>query len=74
MDQQQVYDLWMCQAEVPGASFTLNDSVEVVEGSLAGEKGSLISLIKLEPEPVYLVEISDGSEVQLKESYLQAIE
>jgi hypothetical protein len=74
MHQRKIVDLWMRQEEVSGASFKLNDPVEVVEGDLAGERGSLISLIELEPEPVYLVETSDGLDVKLKESHLQAIE
>lgn len=74
MDRQQIIDLWMQQENIPAASFRMNDSVEVVEGDLSGEKGCLISLIELEPEPVYLVETSDGSEVRLEESQLKPIE
>lgn len=74
MDRQQIIDLWMQQENIPAASFRMNDSVEVVEGDLSGEKGCLISLIELEPEPMYLVEISDGSEVRLEESQLKPIE
>ena len=72
MNQKQIDNLWFIQKKVPGAAFRLNDSVDVVRGKHSGQSGAVIALLELEPEPVYLVELSDGSDVKLEESALEA--
>lgn len=42
-------------------AFIINDSVEILEGEEKGRFGSVISLISLSPEPIYLIEL-DGSD------------
>jgi hypothetical protein len=51
--------------------FVLNDTVEVLSGLLAGRGGAVISIVSVEPEMVLLVELGDGSEVQLVAEHLR---
>ncbi len=39
----------------PQASLCLNDSVEVISGTYKGRGGAVISIVQLEPSPVFLV-------------------
>ena len=72
-DRRQVDELWFNQQSVPGAAFKLNDSVEITAGVHAGKSGAVMSLETLEPEPVYVVEMSDGSgDVSVEEHVLTA--
>tara|TARA_R110002096_G_scaffold436021_1_gene665237 strand:+ start:110682 stop:110921 length:240 start_codon:yes stop_codon:yes gene_type:complete len=45
----------------PNTPLIINDSVEVIGGKSAGLGGTVISLEKLEPELVYLIEPGNGS-------------
>lgn len=73
MDARQLDALWFSQQPVPGAAFRLNDPVAVVAGEHAGRVGAVISLERLEPEPVYLVEFGDdGASALLGEHVLAA--
>jgi hypothetical protein len=52
--------LWFRQEAVPGAAFRLNDYVAIVSGEHAGKFGSVISLLTLDPQPTYLVELVEA--------------
>ena len=65
--------LWFAGEAVPGAAFRLNDSVEILAGEHTGNGGTVISIERLTPEPIYLVELGDtGEDVRLSESNLSA--
>jgi hypothetical protein len=49
-------------------AFTLNDSVRLISGPRTGELGATISLLLLDPEPIYLVELGSGAEVSVPQS------
>jgi hypothetical protein len=47
--------------------------VRIKSGDLAGQTGSVISVISIEPMPIYLVELgNNGADVQIKQSELEA--
>ena len=61
----------MAGGEVPGVQFALNEPVVVIAGAHAGSLGAIVSLVTLDPEPVYTVELSSGrGDVHLPESAL----
>jgi hypothetical protein len=62
--------------ELPeGASFAQNDAVEVVAGPHAGERGAVVLLLMLQPEPLYLVKLaSTGRDVRVRQSRLRRVE
>lgn len=65
-------DLWFNSEPVPGAAFRLNDSVRIKSGERAGEGAAVISLLSLEPAPIYLVELGSGDgDIEIGESELE---
>ncbi|GAB5537475.1 MAG: hypothetical protein Rubg2KO_37240 [Rubricoccaceae bacterium] len=56
-----------------GAVLRLNDTVEVVSGEHARNSGAVLSIERLEPEPVYLVELANPpADAQIPENDLSA--
>ncbi len=60
MPSQRVLERWMAGLAVPGVGFALNEPVVITVGPLAGSIGTVVSLVALEPEPVYTVELGPG--------------
>ena len=72
MLQRDWDDLWYNFEPVPGAAFRLNDAVQIKSGGHAGEGAAVISLLSLEPTPIYLVELgSGGGDIEIAESELE---
>jgi hypothetical protein len=63
-------ELWSNFNLIPGVKFVLNASVEILKGKYIGEKGIIVSLQALNPEPRYLIELSSGEYVNVHESQL----
>ena len=74
VDQKRIDELWFSFQTVPGAAFKLNDSVSVEAGELKGERGNVVALLALRPEPRYLVELSSGSDAEIAESELSRVD
>lgn len=73
MNLEEVNNLWYNSQPIKGIAFGLNDSVRIKSGDLAGQAGSVISIISIEPMPIYLVELGiNGEDVQIKQSDLEA--
>ena len=51
-------DRWLAGEPLPGVRFGAHDAVEVLIGRHEGERGAILLLVALEPEPAYLVEIA----------------
>lgn len=45
---------------VPWVGFALNEPVVIRAGPMAGRLGTVVSLIALQPEPVYTIELEKG--------------
>ncbi|MEO1174379.1 MAG: hypothetical protein AAFX94_20350, partial [Myxococcota bacterium] len=52
----------------PTLLFRLDDAADVISGPEIGKAGAVISLEKLEPEPVYVLELRDGTDRLLEQS------
>ena len=63
-------DRWLAGEPLPGVRFAAHDAVEVLIGKREGERGTILLLVALEPEPAYLVEIA-GARLRLLQSALQ---
>jgi len=57
---QGLLEHWMAGGEVPGVGLALNEPVVIPAGPLMGSVGAVVSLLSLEPEPVYSVEVGGG--------------
>jgi len=60
--------LW--QEYIVGVHFRHNEPVVVVSGSHTGERGSLVCLVALEPEPEFTLESESGQDIQVRQSML----
>lgn len=75
MDVRGAGDRWMGGDEIAGVTFRLNDAVEILEGPKAGERGAIIFLVALRPEPLYLVALGSGNgDVRVRQSALRRAE
>lgn len=48
--------------------FGINASVSILSGPHKGGQGAVISIVSIQPETKYIVELSNGPEVQINES------
>jgi hypothetical protein len=55
---------------IVGVAYEHNALVEVCAGNHMGQRGSLVALIEATPDPLYLVELESGQDVQLSQSAL----
>ena len=60
MLDQTILERWMAGAAVPGVRLALNEPVVITAGPLTGTLATVVSLVSLEPEPVYTVELRPG--------------
>jgi hypothetical protein len=58
---------------IPGVRFRHNDFVRITAGKHAGKAGSLVTVLKLSPEPLFIVELESGYDVQVTQSELSFV-
>ena len=72
MDQFELERLWASVPGIDGVAFKFNDAVRIKAGEHAGEIGSVVSLLAVEPMPTYVVELSlSGKSLTLGQSQLE---
>jgi hypothetical protein len=59
---------------IPGVFYMHNDYVRVISGSSAGSSGSLVSLVEVEPEPLYILELETGFDIKVRQSEIGLVE
>ena len=69
-----VVNRWMAGESLPGVAYSLNQPVFVQSTFEPQQPGSVISLEGLEPEPIYLVELGSGKDVEVFQRHLAAAE
>ena len=72
MDRSEIDWHWMRNEPIEGAAFMLNRPVRVIDGPHAGETGTVISLLGLQPEPLYLVELASGADAEIPQPLLRS--
>lgn len=66
-------DRWLHGDKPEGVLFAQHDRVEIAEGSRAGQAGTIVLLVALEPEPVYLLEVDgDARPLRVRQSALRS--
>jgi len=58
---------------IPGVRFQHNDFVRIIGGIHAGKTGSLVTVLSLSPEPLFIVELESGYDAQVPQSELSLI-
>jgi hypothetical protein len=56
---------------IPGVLFEHNDYVRISGGAHAGKSGSLVTVLGLEPEPKFLLELESGFDVEVMQSHIK---
>ena len=72
MNHRGAGDRWLNGETVEGVRFGPKDPVEILGGSRDGQRGKILLLIALEPEPTYLVLLEIGTEIRVRQSSLVA--
>jgi arginase family enzyme len=67
--QAQIDD-FLAQRPLPGVSFAHDDLVTILAGEHTGNVGTLLALAALGDDPVFVVEIDSGFEVEVPQSGL----
>ena len=63
----------MAGEEIPGIDFGPNAAIEITEGPHAGDGGTIIVLLAVRPEPLYLVELTSKRDVRVRQSALRPV-
>jgi hypothetical protein len=59
---------------IPGVMFGFDDPVSIERGEHAGKLGIAVQLLRLTPEPVYLIEVEpDGPDLEVLQSQLGSV-
>jgi len=67
-------DRWLAGEGIDGIAFAHKESVDVVSGPHKGRRGTVIVLINLDADPLYLLALSaGGGDVRARQSQLRAI-
>lgn len=65
-----IRDAFLCREPIVGARLKHGDYVQIIDGVCAGQRGSLIAILSLLPEPTYLLELEAGNDIQVRQSAL----
>lgn len=75
MDIRGLGDRWFAGESIPGVAFGHNEAVEITAGEYSGHTGSIVFLMDVAPEPLYLVELgSANGDVRIRQSALRSLE
>ncbi len=66
-----VGDRWLAGESIPGVHFALHDAIEIVGGQFDGERGIIVLLMGLTPEPSYLVSLGARGDARMRQSALR---
>lgn len=64
---------WMEGGLPGGVAFALNQPVRLAGGPRAGEAGSVVLLLRLDPDPLFCVELGTGEDVHVRQSGLRPL-
>lgn len=67
-------DRWMAGEAITGVEFGLQERVEIHEGQNDGDRGVIIFLVAIRPEPLYLVALDGGKgDLRVRQSALRRV-
>ena len=67
-------DRWLAGGAVDGVAYLQHARVSIAAGARLGARGTVMLLLDLEPEPVYLVALDSGSDVKVRQSSLRTLD
>ena len=74
MELNEAATRWHEGQLIPGVMFGFDDPVSIDAGEHAGRLGVAVALVRLSPEPVYLIEVEpDGPDLEVPQSQLGTV-
>ena len=73
IDIDKAYKAFLEYSLSPGIEYILNDSVEITDGEYKGLRGAVISIRSVNPEVIFIVELSNGRDVDVPQQLLKVI-
>jgi hypothetical protein len=64
---------WKAHRRPAGVEFSLDDRVEIIPSATPPQTGRVVSLIGIEPAPLYLVELAGGARIEASQWRLRPI-
>lgn len=71
MKSQDIAQAFLDHTSIPGVMFEHNDYVHIVGGPNSGKSGSLVTVVALEPEPKFILELESGFDVEVMQSHIK---
>lgn len=71
MHNKDIGQAFLDRVSIPEVSFWHNDYVHVVSGPHAGSSGSLVTVLSLQPEPRFVLELESGFDVEVYQSEIK---
>jgi len=71
MDTAALCQAFLSRERIPGVTYWHNDYVRVVAGTHKGAAGSLVTVLSLEPEPRFVLELESGFDVEVSQSEIE---
>ncbi len=65
MTQYELESRWITTEGIPGVSYRFSDLLRIKSGEHSGQTAEVISLISLEPEPIYMVVLPPDEESEV---------
>lgn len=73
MSRRGLGDRWLAGESVDGVGFAQHARVSLVAGPRLGARGTVLLLLAVDPEPVYLIGLDSGGDVRARQSALRAL-
>lgn len=74
MTHRDLGQAFLNREPIPGVLHSHNDYVRVVAGRYAGESGSLVTVLSLDPEPKFILESEGQGDIEVLQSELRRVE
>lgn len=71
ISEMDLHNRWLGGERLPGVRFVMNDYVLVSSGNHVGKAGSVVSVIKFEPNTSYIVETESGIDIEVRECEIE---
>jgi hypothetical protein len=70
MQPDNLSSAFLARTPIPSVHFNHNDHILIKSGPNAGATGYLVTVISLEPEPEFVIELESGFDVRVLQSQI----
>lgn len=65
MNSAELCQAFLNHTPIEGITHSHNDYVQIVSGAHVGKSGSLVTVLQLTPEPLFVVELESGVDIEV---------